>query len=160
MKGVSKMKRKIYLAYGSNMSLLQMYHRCPDAAPIGRGLIKDYRLMFKGSKSGNYATIEYEKGQMVPVVAWAISARDEKYLDRYEGFPSFYIKDTLEFEIINNGSGKRKKALGLVYVMPPENSELGLPSDGYMDVLLEGYHRFGFQEKILWDAYDYSDVNG
>ena len=99
------MKRKIYLAYGSNMSLLQMYHRCPDAEPIGKGIIKDYRLMFKGSKSGNYATIEYEEGQQVPVVVWAISEKDEQSLDRYEGFPSFYVKDTIGFEYIGDRPG-------------------------------------------------------
>lgn len=74
------MKRKIYLAYGSNMSLQQMYYRCPDAEPVGKGVIKGYRLMFKGSKSGNYATIEPEEGQEVPVVAWAISDEDEENL--------------------------------------------------------------------------------
>lgn len=151
------MKRKIYLAYGSNMSLLQMYHRCPDAEPIGKGIIKDYRLMFKGSKSGNYATIEYEEGQQVPVVVWAISEKDEQSLDRYEGFPSFYVKYTIAFEYIGDRPGRRMKDEGMAYVMPPDETDLGLPSSHYMDVLLEGYHRFGFNSRILWDAYEYSD---
>lgn len=150
------MKRKIYLAYGSNMSLQQMYYRCPDAEPVGKGVIKGYRLMFKGSKSGNYATIEPEEGQEVPVVAWAISDEDEENLDCYEGFPNFYVKYTLEFEFISDRPGKRTKAYGMVYVMPPEKSILGLPSSHYMDVLREGYHRFGFNHDILVKAYEYS----
>ena len=150
------MKKSIYLAYGSNMSLQQMYHRCPDAEPIGKGFIKGWRLMFKGSQSGNYATIEKEEGCTVPVVAWAISELDEERLDRYEGWPSFYVKETVEFEYIGDRPGRRVKGEGMVYIMPPDNSTLGLPSQRYFDVLVEGYHRFGLDLKILYEAFDYS----
>ena len=150
------MKRKIYLDYGSNMSLQQMYHRCPDAEPIGKGVIRGWRLMFKGSQSGNYATIEPEEGCIVPVVAWAISSRDERFLDRYEGWPSFYVKETVAFEYQGDRPGRRAKGEGMVYVMPPENSRLGLPGRNYYEVLLEGYHRFGFDVKILDEALDFS----
>ena len=150
------MKKSIYLAYGSNMSLEQMYHRCPDAEPVGKGIIKGWRLMFKGSQSGNYATIEKEEGCTVPVVAWAISELDEERLDRYEGWPSFYVKETVEFEYIGDRPGRRVKGEGMVYIMPPDNSTLGLPSQRYFDVLVEGYHRFGLDLKILYEALDYS----
>ena len=150
------MKKSIYLAYGSNMSLQQMYHRCPDAEPIGKGFIKGWRLMFKGSQSGNYATIEKEEGCTVPVVAWAISELDEERLDRYEGWPHFYAKETVEFEYIGDRPGRRVKGEGMVYIMPPDNSTLGLPSQRYFDVLVEGYHRFGLDLKILYEAFDYS----
>ena len=151
------MKKSIYLAYGSNMSLQQMYHRCPDAEPIGKGFIKGWRLMFKGSQSGNYATIEKEEGCTVPVVAWSISELDEERLDRYEGWPSFYVKETVEFEYIGDRPGRRVKGEGMVYIMPPDESTLGLPSQRYFDVLVEGYHRFGLDLKILYEALDYSN---
>ena len=150
------MKKSIYLAYGSNMSLQQMYHRCPDAEPIGKGIIKGWRLMFKGSQSGNYATIEKEEGCTVPVVAWAISEKDEERLDRYEGWPHFYVKETVEFDYIGDRPGRRVKGEGMVYIMPPDESTLGLPSQRYFDVLVEGYHRFGLDLKILYEALDYS----
>ena len=150
------MKKSIYLAYGSNMSLQQMYHRCPDAEPIGKGIIKGWRLMFKGSKSGNYATIEKEEGCTVPVVVWAISRIDEERLDRYEGWPSFYVKETVEFDYIGDRPGRRVKGEGMVYIMPPEKSTLGLPSQRYFDVLVEGYQRFGLDLNILYEALDYS----
>ena len=150
------MKKSIYLAYGSNMSLEQMYHRCPDAEPVGKGIIKGWRLMFKGSQSGNYATIEKEEGCTVPVVAWAISEKDEERLDRYEGWPHFYVKETVEFDYIGDRPGRRVKGEGMVYIMPPDESTLGLPSQRYFDVLVEGYHRFGLDLKILYEALDYS----
>lgn len=151
------MKKSIYLAYGSNMSLEQMYHRCPDAEPVGKGIIKGWRLMFKGSQSGNYATIEKEEGCTVPVVAWAISEKDEERLDRYEGWPHFYVKETVEFDYIGDRPGRRVKGEGMVYIMPPDESTLGLPSQRYFDVLVEGYHRFGLDLKILYEALDYSN---
>ena len=151
------MKKSIYLAYGSNMSLEQMYHRCPDAEPVGKGIIKGWRLMFKGSQSGNYATIEKEEGCTVPVVAWAISELDEERLDRYEGWPHFYVKETVEFDYIGDRPGRRVKGEGMVYIMPPDESTLGLPSQRYFDVLVEGYHRFGLDLKILYEALDYSN---
>ena len=150
------MKKSIYLAYGSNMSLQQMYHRCPDAEPVGKGIIKGWRLMFKGSQSGNYATIEKEEGCTVPVVVWAISEKDEKRLDRYEGWPHFYVKETVEFDYIGDRPGRRVKGEGMVYIMPPDESTLGLPSRRYFDVLVEGYQRFGLDLKILYEALDCS----
>ena len=151
------MKKSIYLAYGSNMSLQQMYHRCPDAEPVGKGIIKGWRLMFKGSQSGNYATIEKEEGCTVPVVVWAISEKDEERLDRYEGWPHFYVKETVEFDYIGDRPGRRVKGEGMVYIMPPDESILGLPSQRYFDVLMEGYQRFGLDLKILFEALEYSE---
>ena len=112
--------------------------------------------MFKGSQSGNYATIEKEEGCTVPVVAWAISEKDEERLDRYEGWPHFYVKETVEFDYIGDRPGRRVKGEGMVYIMPPDESTLGLPSQRYFDVLVEGYHRFGLDLKILYEALDYS----
>ena len=53
------MKEKLYLAYGSNLNIVQMIIRCPDAKFYGTAEIKDYELLFKGSKTGAYLTIAY-----------------------------------------------------------------------------------------------------
>ena len=42
------MKEKIYCAYGSNMNLEQMSHRCPNAKVIGKGKLENYKLTFRG----------------------------------------------------------------------------------------------------------------
>lgn len=49
---------KYYLAYGSNLSVAQMAQRCPDAVYVGTAVLTDYQLLFKGSQSGNYLTVE------------------------------------------------------------------------------------------------------
>lgn len=89
------MKRKLYIAYGSNMDTEQMALRCPSARFIGISEINGYELLFKGSKTGSYATIEKKEDEKVPVVVWEIMERDEKRLDWYEGFPLFYYKEDI-----------------------------------------------------------------
>ena len=86
------MKKRYYIAYGSNLNIRQMRMRCPSARIIGTSEIPDYELLFKGSKTGSYLTIESKEGSRVPVAAWEVSAEDELALDRYEGFPTFYYK--------------------------------------------------------------------
>ena len=149
------MKTKIYIAYGSNMDERQMVFRCPEAELLGTGLLEGWRLMFKGSKTGAYATIEKEKGQRVPILLWRISEKDEEWLDRYEGFPTFYYKRTVQ-AMKTDADGKIcGKTHGMAYIMHEER-KLGLPTDGYLTVLDEAYRKFGFDEEILAAAYDYS----
>ena len=79
------MCKRYYLAYGSNLNIPQMRHRCPTAKVIGTAEIKDYELLFKGSKTGSYLTIEPKKGAKVPVAVWEVKQGDEANLDVYEG---------------------------------------------------------------------------
>lgn len=83
---------KYYLAYGSNLNVRQMIHRCPGAKPVGTMVLEGYELLFKGSKTGSYLTIEKKQGGKVPVGIWQVSEQHEKALDRYEGVPVFYYK--------------------------------------------------------------------
>ncbi len=83
---------KLYIAYGSNLNLSQMKHRCPTARVIGTSELKDYELVFRGSGHNAVATVEPCKGSTVPVLLWSIKPDDEKALDRYEGYPSFMIR--------------------------------------------------------------------
>lgn len=150
-----KMKSKIYIAYGSNMDLGQMKFRCPTAELLGTGILEGWRLMFKGSKTGAYATIEKEKGQKVPALLWRITAADEASLDRYEGFPSFYYKCTINVTKTDADGIRCGLTRGMAYIMHEERP-LGLPSCHYFETLDRAYLKFGFDEDILGDAYEYS----
>ena len=55
--------KKYYLAYGSNLNVQQMRYRCPDATIFGTAEIPDYQLLFKGSMTGSYLTIEKRKAR-------------------------------------------------------------------------------------------------
>lgn len=136
------MNKKIYIAYGSNMSEAQMAQRCPDATLAGTGRVNGYELLFKGSLTGCYATIEKKAGAFVPVVLWRISAADEQRLDAYEGFPRFYYKKTIPVE--TDGGTIR----GLVYIMHEER-RFGEPGDWYYQNMERDYLKFGFDLSVL-----------
>lgn len=136
------MNKKIYIAYGSNMSEAQMAQRCPDATLAGTGRVNGYELLFKGSLTGCYATIEKKADAFVPVVLWRISAADEQRLDAYEGFPRFYYKKTIPVE--TDGGTIR----GLVYIMHEER-RFGEPGDWYYQNMERDYLKFGFDLSVL-----------
>lgn len=50
--GISRKPSRYYLAYGSNLDMERMGHRCPYAVPVGVTEIYGYRLLFKKSKTG------------------------------------------------------------------------------------------------------------
>jgi len=77
-----KKANRLYIAYGSNMNIEQMSHRCPTAAVIGTSELQDYRLLFRGGHANAVATVEPHEGGNVPVVVWEITTADEAALDR------------------------------------------------------------------------------
>ena len=148
-----KEAKTLYLAYGSNLSREQMAYRCPDATIVGQAYIYDYELLFKGSLSGIYATIERKKGSKVPVLVWSISKSDEDSLDMYEGVAGgFYYKKKLNVDIKPVSRYAPSTMVGMheamVYIMD-ERRAFGIPSNRYYDVLRDGYRDFGFNLDIL-----------
>lgn len=149
------MKKRYYIAYGSNLNVRQMQWRCPTAKIIGTAELTDYRLLFKGSLTGSYLTVEPESGRSVPVGVWEVSEQDEIRLDRYEGYPSFYYKKELELPIKGIRTGRIRVRPVFVYIMHEERP-IGIPSNEYVRVCAEGYRDFGFDFAYLKDAYDFS----
>ena len=123
----------LYIAYGSNLNLEQMNYRCPGAKVIGAGKIKNYELVYRGSKTGAYATIIPKVGKVVPVAVWEINAEHDKRLDVYEGFPTFYYKKDL-WVTLNSG----KRIQGMAYLMF-DGAKVGKPSKHYLEVCRQGY---------------------
>ena len=144
--------KRYYLAYGSNVNVPQMAHRCPDARVVGTAIIPDYELLFKGSKTGSYLTIEPREGSMVPVVVWAVNEADEKALDRYEGYPSFYYKKDFKIQYSGLRSRRPRTVNAFAYIMHEERP-IGIPSKYYVETCLDGYITFGFDESVLRNAY-------
>ena len=93
---------KKYIAYGSNLNLGQMKHRCSTATIYGIGFLEDWTLTFRSMRGPAYATIEPCIGSQVPVVVWNIDKLSEMALDRYEGYPHFYRKTNIKVNL-NNG---------------------------------------------------------
>lgn len=152
------MEKRYYIAYGSNLNIRQMKMRCPSARIIGTSEIPNYELLFKGSKTGSYLTIEPKEGSTVPVAAWEVTDLDEAALDRYEGFPTFYYKAEMVLPIKGIKTGKVRERTVFIYIMH-EDRPLGMPSGFYVATCLEGYDNFGFDERFIYDAIENSRRN-
>ena len=128
----------LYIAYGSNMVREQMDYRCPDAKLIGTGYIAGARLEFY-----LHATVE-KTGDMrnrVPVAVWEISAADEKRLDRYEGYPSYYVKEEWPVHM-EDGSEIR----GMIYIM--KLIRTAPPQRAYYQGIADAYRVLGLSRQV------------
>ena len=139
--------KRLYVAYGSNLHNEQMAYRCPDAKVVCNGVIENYALVFRGSKTGAYATIIPEKGEEVPVTVWEISPRDEWRLDQYEGFPTFYQKE----DIVVRDSKTGRNITAMVYIMC-KTAKVGQPSRTYLTTCGQGYRDQGLNITKLSEA--------
>jgi hypothetical protein len=146
-----KQKPTLYMAYGSNLNIRQMQYRCPTAEVAGAAELKGYGLLFRGSRHSAVATVEpldeadRGSGGKVPVLLWKIQPQDERALDVYEGWPSFYRKEIHEIEL----GGETFPAM--IYIMN-DGHDYGEPSRFYLGTIREGYESAGFDMDYLNQA--------
>ena len=141
----------LYIAYGSNMNRSQMDYRCPNSYVVCNGKLKGYKLVFNYHadviKTNN-------ENDIVPVVVWNIADNDWGRLDVYEGYPSYYVKETVNV-ILDNGNIEK----AIVYVMANNRKGVCPPLQSYFDCIYEGYIESGIDVKYLYDALEYSFDN-
>lgn len=140
----------LYVAYGSNMNLEQMAFRCPDSKVVGNGKLYGWSLVFNIHAD----IVKTKKSKSVPVVVWEIADKDWITLDRYEGFPSYYVKEVVDVVLEN---GKKKKAI--VYVMADDRKGICPPNRTYFDCILRGCIDNRIDVGYLYDALKYSIKN-
>lgn len=140
---------KYYIAYGSNLNVDQMIRRCPDAVVVGTSTVKDHKLVFRGNSRSGVANIEPCAGESVPVGIWAISAADERSLDRYEGYPWLYTKQEFTLTV------RRRTITAMAYIMTP-GRKVASPNSDYLYTIAQGYGDFGFDLKPLEQAVEHA----
>jgi hypothetical protein len=140
----------LYFAYGSNLNKRQMERRSPTAVALGKYVLDDAKLVFRG-----VADVIAETGSKVQGGIWKIMPDDEAALDRYEGYRSddpdgsMYRKVYLPLAEPINGETEL-----MLYVMNSEG--IYPPSEGYLDTIIDGYRDFGLPMKALRDAVKHS----
>lgn len=139
---------RYYLAYGSNLNKEQMAHRCPDAKPVCKWTMLNYQLAFRRG----FLTIEPKESAEVPCVVWEISDKDEKNLDRYEGFPRFYRKENFPTMVPDPEELTGKLVTAIAYVMN-DGFPMQVPSDYYFYTVMQGYRDFDLNNAPLISAY-------
>jgi cation transport regulator ChaC len=131
-----------YFAYGSNMDVNQMSHRCPNAVLKGVGVLKDYCFDLD---SKGYATIRPLPGSSVQGIIWKVFNSDVEALDRYEGveidcYSKEYLPVTME--------GDTKEML--VYISNRERFNGKLKShDEYMNKVIDAAEFHGLDKEYI-----------
>lgn len=141
------MEETLYFAYGSNINLEQMEHRCPDALLVGPVTLQNYELQFRGS---GFATVAPKKDCVVHGLLWKLTPSCEQSLDRYEGYPRHYTKETMT---VKDAAGAEIPVM--VYIMAePYCRQPALPSPYYYRVIQRGFEANGLPVESLEEAWN------
>ena len=140
------MSRTEYFAYGSNLNFDQMAYRCPEATAVGTAKLDGYELAFRRG----YLTILPKEGASVEGLIWSVTDHDESQLDCYEGYPTFYDKETLT---VTDAAGAPPEIM--VYTMnAPYRDQLLPVSSRYNAVVMQGLPPAGIHPQTFY-ASDY-----
>jgi len=139
----------LYFAYGSNLNVRQMAHRCPDAVKVGRLILPDARLVFRG-----VADVIPSPGDRASGGLWEVTPACERALDRYEGCArdgsdaGLYRREF--FRVLIRGEARDV----LIYRM--NSDDIFPPGAGYLDAIREGFRDFGLDQTPLRAAVEHA----
>lgn len=145
----------LYAAYGSNLNVEQMEYRCPNAIPVCKGKIENWKPFF-----AYHMDIRESEGDYTPVGVWLVDEEDLENLRLYEGYYGDYYKEVNLPIVCESG----EIVTAIVYVMGSSKSHGYMPpSQSYFDTCLVGYHNFDFTDDEIANlfniAYKYDSVN-
>ncbi len=129
------MKSRLYFAYGGNIDLDCMKKRCPNAQEVGIYELKDWQFFIM---EYHYASVRKKGHTSVFGVIWNITLSDEVELDRYEGFPHYYIKESF---VLSSGEEC------FMYVATAINE--GIPDAEYFKRIITSAHERNFPKDYI-----------
>ena len=142
--------RTLYWAYGANLNVEAMRHRCPGARKIKKLCLPYGRLTFRGVAD---CELVDDPTSVIQGGVWSITPDDELKLDDFEGFPKGYTKSYIKVK----RNGRPEKVM--FYKMNLRDDELkyqGPPYGGYYEGIVQGYRDFGLDEAYLLEALERS----
>jgi phage replication-related protein YjqB (UPF0714/DUF867 family)/gamma-glutamylcyclotransferase (GGCT)/AIG2-like uncharacterized protein YtfP len=137
-----------YFAYGSNLSVEQMAHRCPDAVDPRLATLADHDWLIN---ERGVATVEPWDGGEVHGILWQVSDDDLAALDRAEGVPERYRRDRLD---VLTADGPIS-----AWVYIDHRVEPGAPRDGYLERIIEGAGHHGLPDRWVELLHRWDPVN-
>ena len=115
----------VYFAYGANMSVAAMRHRCPDAQAVGPAVLEGYRF-FVGSEG--WGSVRPRPGHAVHGVLWRVSVRDLAALHAYELlYKGLY--DLRRLPVLHQG----RRVAAMIYLL--RRRALGRARPGYVEAI-------------------------
>jgi len=132
----------LYAAYGSNLDPRQMLLRAPHSPHRGTGWLRGWRLTFGGEEigwEGAVATLAEDEFHSVFVSIYDLTPADESALDEWEGVTTdLYRKIRVRVETLDGSP--------LCYVYVLNSFEGGLPSQRYLDIMINAAREAGAPE--------------
>jgi hypothetical protein len=129
-----------YFAYGANMSVAAMRHRCPGAVAVGPAVLQGHRFFIGREGCGS---VEPRGGDTVHGVLWRVTLRDLAVLHAYELLHKG-MYDLHRRPVLHEGC----RVPALIYLL--RRRVVGRPQPGYIEsvaaaarewALPEGYVR-------------------
>lgn len=138
--------RRLYLAYGSNLSKQQMLARCPRSLPLAAATIRGWQLNFFGLGTerwgpGGVASLVPAAGATAYGALYELTAADELRLDGFEGVPDHYSKHE-DFARYLSGVELARGCVVYAYLVC-DTSRSNPPSRRYLDVIRAGFQDWG-----------------
>lgn len=121
--------RHSYFAYGSNLCVRQMAHRCPGAADPRPARLADHNWLIN---QRGVATVKRFGGSIVHGVLWRVTDHDLAALDSAEGVPVRYRRDRLVVDTADGASD--------AWVYIDHRVDPGSPRPGYLERIIDGAH--------------------
>ena len=131
---------KLMFSYGMNTNKSEMANRCPGAKSLGKAVLIGYEFRF-----ARHADIIENPDYNTQGVLWEITPECELSLDALEGYPTYYLKK--QVHVLHDN----KAVECMVYYMAGEVVD-ELPSDGYLEMLLEGYQEHNIDNQQIYES--------
>ena len=100
------------IAYGSNLDPIQLKRRIGDVARTVVGHLPGYRLVFdkvsQWAPEETYANIVPDPASSCPAVAFLFDPRQVGVMDTYEGAPTHYVREEIDFVPAEQGEEPRR----------------------------------------------------
>ena len=128
-----------YFAYGTNLDVEQMRNRCETIKVLGKGKLKNYRLIFN---SRGVASIIPDNNSEVLGLVYELTKEGLNSLDSYEGYPSLYSRHEMRIE-----STEDTFINSIVYIA--EDSKEGKPRPDHYECVLNALKKEDFPEEYI-----------
>ena len=157
-----------YFAYGSNMSYEQMKERCPDSKYVGVARLNGYKLDFTKMstiRGGGVADIVESDDDCVYGILYTIIDDDLAKLDRFEGFPRMYNRQTVSCfkydDLLDYNPLKGTNIDALVYTVVNKSATTIPPSMEYLKIILDAAfsHMFPTKYQNMIYRFGYPNYN-
>ncbi len=137
-----------YFAYGSNLSVSQMAHRCPDAVDPRPATLADHDWLIN---ERGVATVEPFEGGEVHGILWQVSDGDLAALDRAEGVPQRYRRDRLT---VDTADGPVEAWVYIDHRVQP-----GQAREGYLERVIAAAAHHGLPDRWVEFLHRWDPVN-